>query len=81
MGERLATGLRAVPGVADVRGAGLMLAVELTGGEAAAVMLGLRERGVLVNAVTPSALRLVPPLVIDADQVDLAVAALADTLR
>ena len=80
MGERLATGLRAVPGVADVRGAGLMLAVELAGGEAPAVMADLRERGVLVNAVTASALRLIPPLVIDADQVDLAIAALTDAL-
>jgi 4-aminobutyrate aminotransferase-like enzyme len=32
---------------------------------------------VLVNAVTDSALRLIPPLVIDAEQVDLAI----ETLR
>lgn len=80
MGERLADGLRALPGVAEVRGAGLMRAVELRDGDAAGVMVDLRARGVLVNAVTPTALRLIPPLVIDADQVDLAVATLADVL-
>jgi acetylornithine/N-succinyldiaminopimelate aminotransferase len=81
MGERLASGLRLVPGVAAVRGAGLMLAVELSAGNAAAVMVGLRTRGVLVNAVSDSALRLIPPLVIDADQVDLAIAAVHAVLQ
>ena len=80
MGDRLASGLRGVPGVGEVRGAGLMLAVELVGGDAAGAALALRERGVIANAVTASALRLVPPLVLDAEQVDLAVAALAGVL-
>ena len=77
MGERLAEGMRALPGVAAVRGAGLMIAVELAAGDAAGVAAALRNRGVLVNAVTDSALRLIPPLVIDAAQVDLAI----ETLR
>ncbi|MGI9116294.1 MAG: acetylornithine transaminase [Gaiellales bacterium] len=80
MGERLAAGLRALDGVADVRGAGLMLGVELAGGDAAGVAAALRDRGVLVNAVTPTALRLIPPLVIDAEQVDLAIATLQTVL-
>jgi len=77
MGERLAEGMRALPGVSAVRGAGLMVAVELTAGDAAGVAAALRDRGVLVNAVTDSALRLIPPLVIDATQVELAI----ETLR
>ena len=77
MGERLAEGMRALPGVAAVRGAGLMVAVELTAGDAAGVAAALRDRGVLVNAVTDSALRLIPPLVINAEQIDLAI----ETLR
>ena len=80
MGERLASGMRSLPGVATVRGAGLMVAVELTAGDAAGVAAALRERGVLVNAVTESALRLLPPLVIDAEQIDLAVATLGVVL-
>lgn len=80
MGRRLIDGMLAVPGVAAVRGAGLMVAVELGGGDAAGVAAALRERGVLVNAVTESALRLIPPLVIDAQQIDLAVDALRGVL-
>ncbi len=80
IGGRLADGLRALPGVADVRGAGLLLAVELADGDAAGVATGLRERGVLVNAVTETAIRIAPPLVLDAEQADLAVAALRDVL-
>jgi acetylornithine/N-succinyldiaminopimelate aminotransferase len=80
MGERLEQGLRALPGVADVRGAGLLRAAELSAGDAAAVATALRGEGVLVNAVTESALRIAPPLVIDAEQVDLAVAALGRVL-
>jgi acetylornithine aminotransferase len=80
MGRRLADGMLSVPGVAAVRGAGLMVAVELAGGDAAGVATALRERGVLVNAVTESALRLIPPLVIDAQQIDLAVDALRGVL-
>jgi acetylornithine/succinyldiaminopimelate/putrescine aminotransferase len=80
MGARLATGLQALPGVSEVRGAGLMLGVELVGGDAAGAMLALRERGILVNAVSETALRLIPPLVIDDAQVELAVGALADVL-
>ena len=68
------------PGVAAVRGAGLMRAVDLADGDAAGVMVDLRARGVLVNAVTDTALRLIPPLVIDAEQVDLAVATLGEVL-
>lgn len=80
IGAHLADAMRAVAGVADVRGAGLLIAVELAAGDAAAVATGLRERGVLVNAVTESAIRIAPPLVLTEEQADLAVAALRDTL-
>ncbi|MGA0123231.1 MAG: acetylornithine transaminase [Gaiellales bacterium] len=80
MGERLAAGLRALPGVVDVRGAGLLRAAELDGGDAAGAVDALRAEGVLVNAVSASALRIAPPLVIDADQIDLAVAAIGRVL-
>ena len=67
-------------GVAAVRGAGLMIAVELAAGDASGVAATLRERGVLVNAVSDTALRLIPPLVIDAEQVELAISTLAAVL-
>ena len=46
------------------RGRGLLRAIELSGTPAPAVMAAAREAGFIVNAVTPTAVRLAPPLVI-----------------
>jgi len=72
-GERLTEALSALPGVAGVRGSGLLLAVELDGLDARAVNAALLDAGVVANAVTPTALRLAPSLLIDDDQIDQAV--------
>lgn len=61
--------------ITEVRGLGLMLAVELSV-EAAPIVDACRERGLLVNAVQPNTLRLVPPLVITTADVDEAMAML-----
>jgi acetylornithine aminotransferase len=53
-----------VPGVAGTRGRGLLRAIELDGIPAPAAMVAAREAGFIVNAVTPTALRLAPPLVL-----------------
>jgi len=80
-GERLMTALGAVPGVADVRGLGLLVAAELAEGiDAREVAAACLRAGLVVNAVTPSALRLAPPLVITDDEVDEGVAILAAVL-
>ncbi|GAA2023516.1 acetylornithine transaminase [Terrabacter terrae] len=57
-----------VPGVKGTRGRGLLRALELDGTPAAAAMAAARDAGFIVNAVTPTALRLAPPLVISADE-------------
>ena len=54
--------LNEVPGVAEVRGLGLLIAVELTAGNAKGVYTRLLELGLVTNAVTDTALRLAPPL-------------------
>ena len=79
-GERLRTGALALPGVRGVRGLGLLLAVELVDAEAQDVVARLLELGAIVNAVTPTALRLAPSLLITDDEVDQAVALLAEAL-
>jgi acetylornithine/N-succinyldiaminopimelate aminotransferase len=78
VGERIATGVTnlAHPLVDHVRGAGLMLAIELTAPVAAAVEQAAREHGFLVNAPAPDVVRLVPPLVLTDEQVDAFLAAL-----
>jgi len=72
MGEHLVARIDALghPVVAGVRGAGLLRAIVLTADVAPAVAVAARSAGFLVNAVTPSALRLAPPLVVTADQLD-----------
>ncbi|HEV8354582.1 MAG TPA: acetylornithine transaminase [bacterium] len=60
------------PVVAGVRGWGLMVAVDLAT-EAALVVDACRARGLLVNAVQPATLRLVPPLIVTPADVDEAI--------
>ena len=57
-----------IEGVAGTRGRGLLRAIELDGIPAPAVMAAARDAGFIVNAVTPTALRLAPPLVISDDE-------------
>jgi acetylornithine aminotransferase len=53
-----------VPGVSGTRGRGLLRAGELDGIPAPAAMVVARDAGFIVNAVTATALRLAPPLVL-----------------
>ena len=57
-----------IPAVKEVRGRGLMLAVELEGKKARKVVLDCLEHGVLTNDVTPSAVRILPPLIIKEEE-------------
>ncbi len=65
--------------IAEVRGLGLMIGVELRG-PAGEVLAGLRQRGVLATKAGDRVLRLLPPLSIKAAEVREFVAALADVL-
>jgi acetylornithine aminotransferase len=64
---RLVAGLTG-PLVADVRAAGLLVAIELTSPVAAIVAERALDAGFIVNAVTPSAIRLAPPLIVTWEQ-------------
>jgi acetylornithine/N-succinyldiaminopimelate aminotransferase len=68
------------PLVDYVRGRGLLRAVVLTAPHAKAVELAARDAGFLVNAAAPDVIRLAPPLIITADQIDGFVAALPGIL-
>lgn len=83
VGEHLAHGLAALdsPLVAGTRGSGLWRAVALTGDHASAIEAAARTRGLLVNAVKPDTIRLVPPLILTEADVDDAVPRLAAALR
>jgi acetylornithine/N-succinyldiaminopimelate aminotransferase len=70
-GARLTSGLQATAGVTDVRGLGLLLAAELVPGlDSKAIAAACLERGLVVNAVTPTALRFEPSLLVTDDEID-----------
>ncbi len=80
-GRRIVEALRGLPGVVDVRGRGLMLGVELAEGiDAKGVYLDLLDLGLIVNAVGPTTLRLIPPITVSDDEIDEAMAMLASVL-
>ena len=84
-GEQLAEGLElfVVEGLATaVRGRGLMLGLETAGATARAAVTAARERhGLLVNATGDTTLRLVPPLILSADEAAMALERLGAALR
>jgi acetylornithine/N-succinyldiaminopimelate aminotransferase len=71
MGGLLHAILEALPGK-STRGIGLMQAVEFEEPRAKAIQQACLDAGLIVNAVDDHTLRLVPPLVITADQIDRA---------
>ena len=68
------------PLLAGVRGRGLWIALALSASVAPAVERASRDRGFLVNAVQPNAVRIAPPLLLSADEADSYVAALPGIL-
>jgi acetylornithine aminotransferase len=80
-GARLTDGLLATSGVTGVRGLGLLLAAELEPGTTSqAAAAACLERGLIVNAVTPTALRFEPSLLVTDDEIDEALAILGKAL-
>ncbi|HVM07146.1 MAG TPA: acetylornithine transaminase [Acidimicrobiales bacterium] len=80
-GERLTKALEATTGVTAVRGLGLLLAAELDRPVAKAAAAAALDAGLVVNAVTDSALRLAPPLTVSETEIDDAVAILGKVLE
>jgi acetylornithine/N-succinyldiaminopimelate aminotransferase len=63
--------------VEDVRGMGLMLAMELKSADLAKQTIAkMRERRILVNRTNENVLRFLPPYILDAEHVDAAISAL-----
>ena len=77
-GTRLAESLQKVDGVAEVRGAGLLVAAELVPGlDAKAVAQRCLDAGLVLNAVTATALRLAPQLLVTDAEIEEAAAIIA----
>jgi acetylornithine/succinyldiaminopimelate/putrescine aminotransferase len=78
LGERLAAGLAQLPYVSEVRGRGLMLAIDLIEGLNGPELArrALLEQRLIVNATGPRTVRLEPPLIVTEAEVDEALARL-----
>lgn len=77
-GAELTKALLALDGVESVRGAGLLLAAELTeqgraGRTAGEVAAACATQGVLVNGVTQTAIRLAPPITVSSGEIEEAI--------
>ncbi|MHB8293544.1 MAG: acetylornithine/succinylornithine family transaminase [Acidimicrobiales bacterium] len=77
MGNEMAARLATMPGVVEVRGMGLLLAAVVSEPVAAEVARAALDGGVVVNAVSPVAVRLAPPFVLSAAEADRGLDALA----
>ena len=66
--------------ITDVRGRGLLLAMEFSSDIAQSVVMACLDRGLLVNRLKPNALRFMPPLIIGKGEVDEALGILDKAL-
>ena len=67
--------------ITEVRGRGLLIALEFSQEIAEGLLMACFNRGLLVNRVKPNAVRFMPPLIITEKEVDRAVAILIDALK
>lgn len=72
---------RAIDCVLEVRGLGLMMALELKRPVAGEIVLDCLKRGVVVNKTSATTLRFLPPLIITRDDIDALIKALAASLE
>ena len=63
-GNNLMQEIAMIPGVKEVRGAGLLIGIELQTLKATDVATAMREAGVLVNAANESTIRIAPALIV-----------------
>lgn len=68
-GAHLMQELAVIPGVAEVRGAGLLLGIELSSLKSADIANALLAEGVLVNAANPTTIRIAPALIVTDAQI------------
>jgi len=85
MGEAFAAELsnlrETYPGITDIRAVGLMVAFDTKEPIARETVLEGLKRGVVINATGPNTIRMVPPLILTAAEVEKGVGLIADSLK
>ena len=69
-GAHLMQELALIPGVIEVRGAGLLLGIELETLKASVISDAMRDAGVLVNAANATTIRIAPALIVSDAQIN-----------
>jgi acetylornithine/N-succinyldiaminopimelate aminotransferase len=69
-GDYLIQELALIPGVIEVRGAGLLIGIELERLKASEIATAMRDAGVLVNAANPTTIRIAPALIVTDAQIN-----------
>jgi len=85
MGDYLQKGLKSLAAeyksVKEVRGRGLLVAVQFNGEIAEPIVLACLERGLIVNKVKPDVIRFIPPLIVKEKEIDTALNVLSKVLK
>ena len=81
LGASLRAGLERLPHVLEVRGRGLMLACELDVRAPAVARAALLEQRLVINATGPTTIRLLPALIVDEAQIEVALERLRTVLE
>ncbi|MEY2837438.1 MAG: hypothetical protein RLZ46_820 [Actinomycetota bacterium] len=68
--KRIKKGLAQTEGVKEIRGRGLLIGIELEEPISKQVAAALLDAGVIVNSANPTAIRIAPPLIVSAVQID-----------
>ena len=78
--EQLLTEVALIPGVNQVRGAGLLIGIELEKPNANEIAQAMMDAGVLVNAANASTIRIAPALIVTQVQIDKFIATFREVL-
>ena len=85
MGEYLCNGLRGLASqykvIKEVRGKGLLVAVQFNDEIAESVVLACLERGIIMNTAKPDVARFIPPLIVKEKDIDRALDVLGKVLK
>ena len=85
MGEYLRIGLKKLAAahevIKEVRGKGLLVAVQFNSEIAEPVVLACLERGLIINKVKSDVIRFIPPLIVTEKEIDVALKVLGEVLK
>ena len=81
LGDHLKSEAAALPGVKEARGAGLLIGIELFKADAKEIQQELEKERILVNAPTPTTIRIAPALITNHSDVERFLQSLGKILR